>query len=70
MNWIVMNFLRGLVIVVPIALTLYLVYEAFLRIDRLIAFPTPGVGVAVMFLVVLVMAVLLFQNLRALMSGP
>ena len=49
MNWIVKNFLRGLVIVVPIALTLYLVYEAFLRIDRLIAFPTPGVGVAVMF---------------------
>jgi uncharacterized membrane protein len=49
MNWIVKNFLRGLVVVVPIALTLYLVYEAFVRIDRLILFPTPGVGVAVMF---------------------
>jgi len=49
MNWIVKNFLRGLVIVVPIALTLYLVYEAFVRIDRLILFPTPGVGVLVMF---------------------
>ena len=36
MNWIVKNFLRGLVIVVPIALTIYLIYEAFVRIDRLL----------------------------------
>lgn len=58
MNWIVKNFLRGLVIVVPIALTLYLVYEAFLRIDRLIAFPTPGVGVAVMFVSIVLIGAL------------
>jgi uncharacterized membrane protein len=48
MNWLVKNFLRGLVIVVPIALTVYLLYAAFIRIDRLIAFPTPGVGFLVM----------------------
>jgi uncharacterized membrane protein len=58
MNWIVKNFLRGLVIVVPIALTLYLVYEAFVRIDRLILFPTPGVGVAVMFVSIIIIGAL------------
>jgi uncharacterized membrane protein len=44
MNWIVKNFLRGLVIVVPIALTVYLIYIAFIKIDRLLNLPTPGVG--------------------------
>lgn len=47
MNWIVKNFLRGLVIVVPIALTIYLIYEAFTRIDRLLDLKTPGLGFAV-----------------------
>lgn len=55
MNWIVKNFLRGLIIVVPIALTIYLVYEAFMRIDRLLQLPWPGAGfgltVVVMILV-------------------
>lgn len=48
MNWLVKNFLRGLVIVVPFALTIWLIYSAFVRIDRLIAFPTPGIGFVVM----------------------
>ena len=47
MNWIVKNFLRGLVIVVPIALTIYLIYEAFVRIDSLLNLKTPGLGFAV-----------------------
>jgi uncharacterized membrane protein len=47
MNWLIKNFLRGLVIVVPIALTLYLLYEAFVRIDRLLNLPTPGAGFAI-----------------------
>ena len=47
MNWIVKNFLRGLVIVVPIALTIYLIYIAFIKIDRLLNLPTPGVGLLV-----------------------
>lgn len=46
MNWLIKNFLRGLVIVVPIALTVYLVVEAFVRIDRLLNLRTPGVGFA------------------------
>ena len=47
MNWIVKNFLRGLVIVVPIALTIYLIYTAFIKIDRLLNLPWPGVGLLV-----------------------
>jgi uncharacterized membrane protein len=51
MNWLVKNFLRGIVIVVPVALTLYLLYQAFLAMERLgalIHLPAPGVGVAVL----------------------
>jgi uncharacterized membrane protein len=40
-------FLRGLVIVVPIALTVWVVYITFTWIDRLIKAPIPGVGFAV-----------------------
>ncbi len=58
MNWIVKNFLRGLVIVVPIALTVYLVYEAFVRIDRLLNLRVPGVGfVVTVVLIVLIGAI-------------
>jgi len=51
MNWLLKNFLRGLVIVVPIAVTLYLLYQAFVAIERLgalVHLPAPGIGVAVL----------------------
>ena len=55
MNWLIKNFLRGLGIVVPIAVTIYLLYEGFIRIDRLLNLPIPGVGfVAMVALLVLV----------------
>lgn len=44
MNWLIKNFLRGLIIVVPIALTIYILYQAFVRIDQLLRLPTPGAG--------------------------
>ena len=47
MNWLVKNFLRGLVIVVPIAVTIWVIYHAFTLVDRLLAFRAPGVGVVV-----------------------
>src|SRR5258708_1775217 len=47
MNWLIKNFLRGLVIVVPIALTSYLLYQAFIRIDALLNLKTPGAGFAI-----------------------
>ena len=47
MNWLIKNFLRGLVIVVPMALTVYLVYRTFLTLDRLLRLPVPGAGLAI-----------------------
>jgi uncharacterized membrane protein len=55
MNWIVKNFLRGLIVVVPTALTVYLIYEAFLRIDRLLRLPIRGAG----FVVAVVLMILI-----------
>lgn len=48
MNWAIKNFLRGLVIVVPIAVTVYLLYVAFTWVDRLIPLPFPGAGVGIL----------------------
>jgi uncharacterized membrane protein len=48
MNWLLKNFLRGLVIVVPIAVTVYLLVQAFMALDRLLRLPTPGLGVAIL----------------------
>ena len=61
MNWLVKNFLRGLVIVVPIAVTLYLLYQAFIAVERLgalIHVPAPGVGVAVLLAAIVAVGVL------------
>src|SRR5258708_34641619 len=49
MNWLIKNFLRGVVIVAPIALTIYLIDEAVVRIDRLLELKTPGLGIALTF---------------------
>ena len=48
MNWLLKNFLRGLVIIVPIALTVYLLYQSFVTLDRLLKLPTPGLGIAIL----------------------
>ena len=48
MNWLLKNFLRGLVIVVPIAVTIYLLVQAFVSLDRLLRLTTPGLGLAVL----------------------
>ncbi len=48
MNWLLKNFLRGIIIVVPIAVTIYVLYEAFIRLDRLLALPWPGVGLLIL----------------------
>jgi uncharacterized membrane protein len=48
MNWLLKNFLRGLVIVVPIAVTIYLLVQAFVALDRLLRLPTPGLGIVVL----------------------
>ena len=58
MNWIVKNFLRGVIIVVPIALTIYLMYEGFTRIDRLVNFRYPGVGFGLTILLMILVGAL------------
>jgi uncharacterized membrane protein len=58
MNWLVKNFLRGVIIVVPIALTIYLIYEAFVRIDSLLALKTPGLGFVATILMVIAVGAL------------
>jgi uncharacterized membrane protein len=58
MNWIVKNFLRGVIIVVPIALTIYLIYEIFTRIDRLLNLAIPGVGFVLMILLMILVGAL------------
>jgi len=47
MNWLVKNFLRGLVIVVPVAVTLWVIVRAFHAVDTLVGFSVPGTGVVV-----------------------
>ncbi len=58
MKWMVKNFLRGLVIVVPIALTIYLLYEAFLRADRLLNLSIPGLGLGLTIVLLIVIGAL------------
>jgi uncharacterized membrane protein len=48
MNYVVKNFLRGLAIVVPFTVTIYVVYQILLWIDRLIVLPYPGLGALVL----------------------
>lgn len=64
MNWLLKNFLRGLIIVVPIAVTIYVLYEAFIRLDRLLAMPYPGLG-----LVILLAATVLIGSLASNFVG-
>lgn len=56
MNWLLKNFLRGLVIVVPVAVTVYIVYQTFIALDRLLApwVDTPGLGLAIIIVAVVV----------------
>ena len=63
MNWLIKNFLRGLVIVVPIALTVYLLYQTFVWLDRLLHIEgleinVPGLGIAILFAFILLIGAL------------
>ena len=58
MNWLVKNFLRGLVIVVPSAVTIWVFYHAFTLVDALLAFRAPGVGVAAILVGTVIVGVL------------
>jgi Uncharacterized conserved protein len=59
MNFLVKNFLRGLVITVPIGVTAYFIYWSFTTIDRFLQLPlplsVPGLG----FLLTIVLIILI-----------
>lgn len=44
MKRITQYFLQGLLFLVPLVVTLYVIYWVFLRIDRLLNLPVPGLG--------------------------
>jgi uncharacterized membrane protein len=44
MKKLVTNFLRGLILVAPVAVTLYVIYKAFTTIDGLLPVDIPGLG--------------------------
>jgi uncharacterized membrane protein len=48
MNWILKNFLRGIIIVVPIAVTVYILYQTFIRLDQLLVLRWPGLGLLIL----------------------
>ncbi len=58
MNLILRSFFRGLLFVVPIAATIYLLYWAFIKLDGLIKVDVwfgrdlPGVGIGLMFIII------------------
>ena len=58
MNWLIKNFLRGLVIVVPIALTVYLVYYTFQKLDALLRVEIPGLGLAILLAAIIAIGAL------------
>ena len=63
MNWLAKNFLRGLVIIVPIAATIWLLYRAFSWIDNLLGpsilgYRSPGLGLAVVLVVTILVGAL------------
>src|SRR6185436_11933068 len=51
---LIKNFLRGLVIVVPIAVTVYLLVQTFVSLDRLLELTTPGLGIAILLAAIVV----------------
>ena len=48
MNFLARNFVRGLALVVPFTVTIYVVYQILTWLDRLIVVPYPGLGIALL----------------------
>ena len=47
-------FLNGLVFLVPVVATIYVVYAVFMKIDNLFNFPVPGIGFVITILMITV----------------
>jgi len=51
-------FLRGLIVIVPAAITVWVLYQVFVTLDSLVGLPYPGAGVGLTLLVILVIGFL------------
>lgn len=70
MHLVVKYFLRGLAVVVPIAVTVWVVWQIFTGLDRLINAPYPGLGLALTLAAILLTGVLVSNFVgRALLRG-
>jgi len=47
MKLVVRYFLRGVVVVVPAAVTIWILWQVFVAIDRIVPLPYPGAGLAI-----------------------
>ena len=52
MNRIINYFLQGLIYIVPISVTIYVVYKSFKKIDGILPFDIPGLGLIVLFILI------------------
>lgn len=58
MKNIVTYFLKGLLYVVPIGVTIYIIYETFIILDELIPIDIPGLGILLIFVFITCVGVL------------
>lgn len=63
MNWLIKNFLRGLVVIVPIAATIWVLVRAFVWLDALLGdtflgWRAPGLGIVVLLVATILVGVL------------
>ena len=55
LQWLFKSFLKGLLIIVPLAVTAWVIFAVFTRIDGLVKFKTPGIGF--LFTILIIVAV-------------
>lgn len=69
MSFLIRNFLRGLVVVVPIAVTLWVLWSGFTAVDRLLGLRYPGLGFAIALAGVIVVGILASNLLTRRLFG-
>lgn len=73
MKQLINYFVRGLVVTAPVAITLYVCWEIFTRIDGLLGLPIPGAGLVITVVIITLVGVLasslLTQGIVGAMEG-
>jgi uncharacterized membrane protein len=57
-SFLVKNFLRGLIVVVPVGVTVWVLWSGFVAVDRLLRLRVPGLGFAIVVAAVIVVGFL------------